>query len=225
MTCARTLSPDTAGSRRPTRGADDGAVARSLDTILKGAGLALGARAGAGLLGYAFVVLVARVLGAEGFGLYTLVYGIVVLASVLGRLGLGETLLRFVAIYRGAGAAGRTKGALRFALLASLTASGALTVALAVGADVIAARVFAKPEAAAPLRVLALAIVPANVALVALTATRACRVMAWTALTQGLVAPALQLGAAALLLAGGAGLKGVVSAVVIAQGAAALRSR
>jgi O-antigen/teichoic acid export membrane protein len=193
-----------------------------LATVAKGAGIALAGRASGGALNYAFNVMIGRWLGAGNLGVFSLALTVVTLGMGLGRLGLDQTLLRFVAIYRGEGAPDKTKGTVRLALRVSVVASVLLSAVVIGSAHAIALRVFGKPELTWPLRGLACMLPLGNLALVALAATQACRVMTYVALTQNIITPLVQIGVLALCIAAGYGLGGAVSAVVTAQAVAAL---
>lgn len=194
----------------------------ALATVAKGTGIALAGRVVGAGLGYAFSVLLARWLGAGDLGLFSLAFTVVTAAMVLGRLALDDTLVRFVALYRGEGALGKLKGAVRLARRTSVAGGVLVMVVLFFSADAIAVAAFGKPELAWVLRGLACMAPLSNLATVALAATQGCRVMTYVALTSWIIAPLLQLALAALLIATGSGLSGAVVAAVAAQGLAAL---
>jgi len=194
---------------------------QTLATVAKGAGIALVGRFTGGFLAYVFSILVARRLGAESFGLFSLASSIVLLVMTFGRLGLDNALLRFVAIYRGEGALAEAKGAVRLALRVAAISSATLTLAVVAGADVIANAFFRKPELGWVLRTLVCMMPFANLAVVALAATQACRVMTYVALTNGFIVPLLQVAVLLAALALGSGLGGAIIAFVVSQIAAA----
>lgn len=194
----------------------------ALATVAKGTGIALAGRVTGAALGYAFSVLLARWLGAGDLGLFSLAFTVVTAAMVLGRLALDETLVRFVALYRGEGALGKLKGAVRLAQRTSVAGGVLVMVVLFFSADAIAVAAFGKPELAWVLRGLACMAPLGNLAMVTLAATQGCRVMTYVALTSWIIAPLLQLALAALLIATGSGLTGAVVAAVAAQALAAL---
>src|SRR5947209_17171606 len=53
--------------------------------------------------GYFFKIYLARVMGAEALGIYTIGMTIIGLAGVVGALGLPQTAARFVAVYSATG--------------------------------------------------------------------------------------------------------------------------
>lgn len=68
-------------------------------------------------------ILLARVLGAGDYGSYCLGYGLTILAGQISMLGLPSGVVRFGALYRGAGDTKRVKGTIRAALLISTVSS------------------------------------------------------------------------------------------------------
>ncbi|MFI5397078.1 MAG: flippase [Candidatus Binatia bacterium] len=194
----------------------------ALATVAKGTGIALAGRVTGAGLGYAFSVLLARWLGAEDLGLFSLAFTVVTAAMVLGRLALDETLVRFVALYRGEGALGKLKGAVRLALQTSVVGGILVMIILFFSAHAIAVVAFGKPELTWVIRGLACMAPVGNLAMVALASTQGCRVMTYVVLTSWVIVPLLQLALAAVLIAAGSGLTGAVVAAVAAQTLAAL---
>jgi len=126
--------------------------------ILLGAGISLALRVlGAGL-GFGFNVVLARMVGAEGTGIYFIGLSVVSVVSIFGRLGLDSVALRRIAIHHDASGnpAGIATRVVKLGMLASLIAS-ILVFGLA---PLLADFVFSKPELSWPLRWMALSIVP-----------------------------------------------------------------
>jgi O-antigen/teichoic acid export membrane protein len=90
--------------------------------------------AGAGL-GFAVHLVLARVLGIEGYGVYAYVFAWVNLLGTLGTLGFQNTVLRFVGAYRAQEQWGRLRALLRYVAQRVVLASVALAV---LGAIVVA---------------------------------------------------------------------------------------
>ncbi len=111
-------------------------------------------------MAFGFIVFLARMVGADGLGVYSLVLTVATISAVFGRMGLNNSLLRFTA----ANAATRNwpavKGVYRKSMALGLAASVVVTLALAAMAPWLATRVFSKAELAGPLRWMALAVVP-----------------------------------------------------------------
>lgn len=111
-------------------------------------------------LAFAFGVVVARLLGAEGAGVYFLSLSIVTIGSVIGRVGLDNALLRFIATRATLKDWGGVKGVYALGMRYAIAASGAITVIVFVASTWIADFLFNKPELAQPLRWMSLSILP-----------------------------------------------------------------
>ncbi|RMG70515.1 MAG: flippase [Chloroflexi bacterium] len=131
-----------------------------LEEILSGTGNAFALKvAGAGL-NFGVSVLLARLLGPQGTGLYFLALSSINLATIIGRAGLDNTLLRFVSVssFRANWIqVSRTYyGGMSLALLASLV----MTALLGGGAKWISESLFGEPSLAPALRLMSLSIAP-----------------------------------------------------------------
>ncbi len=111
-------------------------------------------------LAFGFNVAVARLLGAEGAGLYFLALSVTAIGSVIGRVGLGNTLLRFVATHATQNEWGKVQAVHTLGIQLSAIASGALSLIGFLAADWAAESLFHKPEFAEPLRWMSLSILP-----------------------------------------------------------------
>ncbi len=115
--------------------------------------------AGAGL-GFAFNVALARVLGAGGLGVYHLSLTFALIASILGRIGMDAGMLKFAATSY-ATADGQTLTAVhRMGMGTAALCCGAVAACTYFAADWIAVTVYGDAHIAAPLRFMALALVP-----------------------------------------------------------------
>lgn len=126
--------------------------------VIRGAGLAFLLRGlGAGLA-FLLNVAIGRLLGAEGAGLYFLALTVTTIMAVIARLGLDNTLLRFIAAGSATGDWGQVKGVfaagMRYAALSGLV----LSLLVLATAPLIASRVFSVPELTMPLRVMSIAV-------------------------------------------------------------------
>jgi len=123
--------------------------------ILRGAGITMVGTLAGGAVAFVGEILIARLLGAGTYGLFSLAYVLVRIANGIALFGLGAAVLHFIAVYRNQGqtdrVVGTVFGALGLPLLLGLTAMGLLILF----ADVIANDVFDKPGAAVYIRVLA----------------------------------------------------------------------
>lgn len=115
--------------------------------------------AGSGLA-FGFSVAVARLLGAEGAGLYFLALSITVIGSVIGRMGLDNALLRFVATHAAHGESGRVQAVHALGMKLAVMVSGILSLVGFFTAGWMAEDLFRKLELAEPLRWMSLSILP-----------------------------------------------------------------
>jgi len=99
--------------------------------LLRGGAGSLGVRGVSALLMLAMMVFLARVLGADGYGIYSYVLALVQVLGVPAQLGLQELVIREVAAYREKRKWSLLSGVLRFAFRATLVAGA--VVALVVG--------------------------------------------------------------------------------------------
>ena len=115
--------------------------------------------AGAGL-GFAFNVALARLLGAGGLGVYHLSLTFALIASIFGRIGMDAGMLKFAATSYAA-ADGKTLAAVhRMGMGTAALCCGAVAACTYFAADWIAATVYADSQIAAPLKFMALALLP-----------------------------------------------------------------
>ena len=126
--------------------------------MIRGAGLAFVLRGlGAGLA-FAFNVALARILGAEGAGLYFTALSVVALTTIVVRMGLDNALLCMIAGYVAEGDWPRALGAYRLGMRAVSVLSLILAVVLLFAAPLLATQLFAKPEVTLPLQVMSFAV-------------------------------------------------------------------
>lgn len=114
---------------------------------------------GAGL-SFGYNVAVARLLGAEGAGLYFLALSVTAIGSVIGRVGLDNVLLRNVAAYAAHEEWDKAKGVYALATRMAIAASAAVTIIVFLAATWMASELFNKPALAEPLRWMSLSILP-----------------------------------------------------------------
>ncbi|WP_200240030.1 lipopolysaccharide biosynthesis protein [Thiohalocapsa halophila] len=123
--------------------------------ILRSGALAFGVKAISAVSAFAMTVVVSRELGATEAGLFFLGLTIVIVVAAITRLGLDNTLVRFIASYNIAGTHGEIRRLLVIALLWASAASILAAIVIAALADPIANRLFNKPEFGSVLRTFA----------------------------------------------------------------------
>lgn len=111
-------------------------------------------------LAFGFNVAVARLLGAEGAGLYFLALAVTTIASVIGRVGLDNSLLRFVATRATKEDWAGVKGVYALGIRMAVVVSGTITLIMFLAAPWMSTALFKKPELAEPLRWMSLSILP-----------------------------------------------------------------
>ena len=115
--------------------------------------------AGAGL-GFGFNVALARVLGADGLGVYHLSLTFALIASVVGRIGMDPAMLKFGAPSYAANDGQRLAAVHRIGIGTAAGGCGVVAACTFAAADWLATAVYADPAIAQPLRLMSLALVP-----------------------------------------------------------------
>jgi O-antigen/teichoic acid export membrane protein len=128
--------------------------------VIHGASVAFVLKALRAVLVICFNVLLARMLGAEGAGVYYLALTVATVATVFGRMGLDNALLRFVAANSALGDWATVKGVYRKGIGVALSTSAVSALAVFLAAPLLSEAVFSKPELTRPIRWMSLAVLP-----------------------------------------------------------------
>lgn len=128
--------------------------------VVLGATVAFSLKVLAFALGFGFNVLLARLLGAEGAGIYYLALNAVTVSMTVSVLGLDTALLRFVAANATMEDWVKVAGVYRKGIRIATGTSIVVTVLVIIFAPWIAQFVFSEPNLGQPLRLMALAIPP-----------------------------------------------------------------
>lgn len=111
-------------------------------------------------LRFGYNALLAKTLGAEGAGIYYLALSITMVATIIGKMGLDRTLLKYIAtnavVENWEGLSGVYRNGLRLAAIASLGTTAVIWVL----APFLAQKLFSNPELTHPLQFMAFSIVP-----------------------------------------------------------------
>ena len=134
-----------------------------LREVLKNTSIALSLKLLGTVFAFGFSVLLARILGAHGAGTYFLALTLVTIASVFGRVGLDNTLLRFTAANASVGDWISVKGIYSKGIVFAVAASGIAVMLLFTMSPWLANSVFRKPELSITIRWLSLAIIPVSI--------------------------------------------------------------
>lgn len=144
-------------------------------------------------LGYGVNVLLARLLGAEGAGVYYLALTVTTIATAFGRVGLDNTLLRFTAANAARGDWNKVLGAYRRGIGLAALASTLVSAITFSGAPWIAQGIFSEPALVEPLRLMALGILPWSLLTLYAELLRGLEKIASASFVQGLSIPLINI--------------------------------
>lgn len=136
-------------------------------------------------------VIIARLLGASGAGVYFLTIAIVTVASVVGKLGVDGTLLRFIAEAAEEGDFPQIRRIYKSGAFIVLTASFGVSLFLFSFADFLAIRVFDDMNLVRPLQVASLTIIPLSLLALVSESFRALKKIKYSMVLSELAIPAL----------------------------------
>ena len=128
--------------------------------VIRGAGVAVVVKVLAAVLRFGVSVLLARLLGVEGAGIYFLALTFVTIGMTVGRFGLDNTILRFVAAHSVRGEWGAVKEVYRKGIILSALVSLLSTLILMLIGPWLATSALHKPELAVPLQWMSLSVFP-----------------------------------------------------------------
>ncbi|MBI5236608.1 MAG: flippase [Deltaproteobacteria bacterium] len=103
-------------------------------------------------------MLLARMLGAEGFGLYALAMTVTAFTTVIGSAGLDQTLVRFIPAHADRGETGAIRALFAKGFLATLVVSMSAGFCIFLASGFIAAYVFNNPALAGVIKLMALSV-------------------------------------------------------------------
>ncbi|MEO8509627.1 MAG: flippase [Chloroflexota bacterium] len=142
---------------RPDAGADEGIL-----DAAKGGGIAFAGRVFTWTARLGLAVLLARLLGADEYGLYNLALTVATVMASFPSLGLDSALVRFMAVYSSRGDLGRLRGSLQIGIGIPLILSVLVGIVLFFAAELIATGIMHDPRLT-PLLQIASVLVPATV--------------------------------------------------------------
>jgi len=133
---------------------------QNLQELLRGTAVAFALRGiGAGSE-FLFTVLLGRLLGADGAGIFFLAFTVALIGTVIGRLGLDNAIVRHVAANAASGDWRAVKGTARWGERLGVGASLVAGLAIFLLGPWFATHVLGKPEVGWPIAWMALAVVP-----------------------------------------------------------------
>ncbi len=199
------------GPRKRSKKAAREEQAKELVNVAKGGSIAFIGTAGTRGLTYIYNFALIFFLGAESFGQFTLALAIIMFIGLISSAGLPQGIIRYGAIEANANGIAGTHQVVKTAFKVVVPVSILLGLATAFAASTIANLVFKKPELTQLLQILAISIPFMALQSTLLAATRALKVMRWTAIV-GIVQPAIALVAGIILVKVGLGANGAAAA-------------
>src|SRR6266542_5722280 len=193
---------------------------RQILGIARGGGLNLLGQVCSQVAMLGVTVLLARRLGRDDLGRYAQAFAFLSLLGLLSLSGFRAGLTRFVAVHLAERDPGALRGTVRLGIALTTGVAGVLALALCPAAPWLAGSVFHDAHLTLPLRAVALALPAATFTDSALAATQGFRTMKPFALVGLVFEPLARVGGSAALLAAGAGLRGVMTALVASNLAA-----
>ncbi|MEZ4485094.1 MAG: oligosaccharide flippase family protein [Syntrophotaleaceae bacterium] len=161
--------------------------------LLLGAGTAFFLKViGAGL-SFGFNIVLARTLGAQGAGVFFIALTFITVAAMLGRVGLDNTLVKFIAGYSVTGDWALVKGVFWTSVFICLGASAIVTVVVFTSAGWVSNQLYDKPELFEPLQLMAWAIIPLAMSVLLANALKGCKKIFAATLTEGVAIGAFSL--------------------------------
>lgn len=140
-------------------------------------------------LAFIFQIAIARYLGASGSGIYFLALTIVTLVAITARLGMDNSVTRFVAAHASENEWSKVKGVVGQAIRITLAVSLIASTTLFFLANPLAEVVFGKPELAPPLKIMSLLIVPIALLWIYATALQGLKKLRDAVLMQNVLTP------------------------------------
>lgn len=155
------------------------------------------------ILAFIFNVVVAKLIGAEGSGIYYTAFSVVMISSVISRVGLDNALLRFISIHYSNAEWSKVRAYHGVGVRTVVLCAGIVSIVIILLSKPIAIGLLNKPELTEPLRWMTLTILPFSLINIQAECLKAVRHLKAAMLIQGAGIPA---GALSVLIAlGGAG--------------------
>jgi len=132
-------------------------------------------------------IVLGRILGAEGTGLYYLCFTITSLAALFSRFGLDNTLIRFMGSYTAAGDWGKVKGTYISAIVFSFLISVSLCLIIYLASNFISVHIFNEKGMTQPLKLMIISIIPFSLFLLNSSSLRALKKVGYASLIQNVL--------------------------------------
>ena len=184
--------------------------------VVKGAGTTLvGSSIGKGLF-FLTQILIARLLGVEAFGLYSLGFAVIRIAELISRLGLSMGGMRFISVYKNTDQS-RLKGVIILSISISFLSAIVIGGTLYFLSEFIARTIFHKPELAGALGAFSIS-VPFIAGMTVISSLfQGFHTTKYTVYVRDFVQPVSNMVLIFLFYFNGLGLKGVIYAFTLSH--------
>jgi O-antigen/teichoic acid export membrane protein len=184
---------DITSQERISTPSPSAALEQTVLTTAKGGGIMFAGTVFAHVVRLVLGIVLARFLGSEQYGLYSLSLTAVILASNLALLGLSSALVRYVSLFASRRDAEGLWGALQIGIGFPTALSVLFGIGLYVGASPIAERLFHEPRLVHLLRLVSLVVPFLSLNDTIAAATRGFKKMQYTVIAQNISQPAIKL--------------------------------
>jgi len=182
--------------------------------VLSGAAIAFILRVIGAIAQFAFNILVARMLGADGLGIYALAFTASTFASTIGRVGLDQAMMRFIAIHADRQEWGKVKEVFLKGMSIAFITSAIAAMVMFLLAPWISVSLFHKPTLASPMQCMALSVVPFSLINLTAESLRGLKVIHYSSLVQAVLVPIISCVLLFLLVSAGLGINGAILSYV-----------
>lgn len=187
--------------------------------LLRGASVAGILKMFSAVFTFALSVVLGRMLGAEAAGVYFIALSTATIAATIGRVGLDNAVVRYIAADVSHGRWSDARMHQRIAIAVCLGSSLLIAAIVFLGAELLAGRVFSDEALHAPLQLMAVAIVPLSLSVLVSRSLQGLSRIRDSVLVFSILPTGLAL-AGTLILATNFGVDGAIGAYIIAVTAA-----
>lgn len=161
--------------------------------ILQSGAVAFFLKLMAALLAFMFNVIVARILGAEGSGIFFWAFMVMMIFTVFARLGLDNTILRLIASNASANNWGIVKGVYKKCVTVVLASSCAASLIMWFSSYWLTHTLFNKPDAYETVKLMALAVLPFALLTIHAEALKGLKCILYSQIVQGVCVPLISI--------------------------------
>ena len=188
---------------------------KDLSLVAKGAGFYFAGFAVSKVLAYLYRILVARGLGPEVFGVFSIGVSIVGILTVFAAFGLYQGIMHFVARHNALGETEQTRGVIRFALKVQLILSIVFAIVLFFSSDWLAVTFFHNSELTSVLQLFSISLPFFTLTSSLMIVIIAFKKIEYKILIRNVLENIAKIGFTGILLLLGFGLFGAVVGIVL----------